>query len=72
MIYSLKAAYGHGFRFGRIATPALATAQERGRVLLSCPPPLWMGPVGRFVWRQGLRDGAGAMSAFSLFRALGW
>lgn len=69
---TLKSSYGYGRRFGKMITPFRATRKERRRALLASTPPLWMGWAQRFCWGQGLRDGVGVISLFSIFKVMGW
>jgi hypothetical protein len=58
---NLKAIYGAGFRHGK-ASPSGANCYK---------PPHYYTRLEAFTYRQGLRDGAGLVSVFSIARALG-
>lgn len=66
---SLKAAYGHGWRIGRFCTPrAFPTVIS---IVKATPTPHWMPTrLHRYVWRQGLRDGAGVPTLISTLTLL--
>jgi hypothetical protein len=75
---SLNAAYGHGYRVGqigmaRIILPATFPRQVFFSMWVKeqCAPEWLPTALQRFVWRQGLCDGAGVTSLFSILRILG-
>jgi hypothetical protein len=62
MFSELRCAYYHGFRTGKVhASRFIGKPNSSGETYLrAIPTPQWLPyRLHRFVWRQGLREGAG-------------
>lgn len=65
-----RKAYSAGYRFGLLWRKD--TLGERKHLARMLSPFYWIiGPVAGFCWRQGMRDGMGLSSLFSILRVLG-